>query len=400
MILRARTVVTMDGPPIENGAVAVAGERITGVGSFPEVRAQSLGEVMDLGEQILLPGLINTHCHLDYTILRGKIPRQESFADWIRAINAEKAKLSAKHYVNSINEGFAETKRFGTTTIANLEAFPELISQINEPIRTWWFAELIDVRDPSRATEIASRAVSQLKAKQHWGLAPHAPFTASLDLYRQCEEIARRENVLLTTHLAESREEMQMSCDLAGPLSDFLAQINPDLFEYDGQTPVEHLLESICLDERWLVVHLNSILASDLELLAKQSSKCHVIHCPRSHDFFGHDRFEFERLHRLGFNICLGTDSLASNDDLSLFSEMQVFQRQHPDRSSREIMEMCTVNPASALAQGDQLGKIRPGFYADFITIPDRGGGHVFDEIVGFDQEVGSIMIAGSMLRA
>ena len=88
------------------------------------------GEIVDLGEQALLPGLINVHCHLDYTCLRGKIPPQKSFADWIRAINAEKAKLSPKDYLASINEGFAEAKRFGTTTIANLTAFPELIPQI------------------------------------------------------------------------------------------------------------------------------------------------------------------------------------------------------------------------------------------------------------------------------
>src|SRR5262252_1917321 len=151
MIIRARTVVTMDEPPIENGAIAVSGNRIVDAGNFDEIKARRAGKVIDLGEQALLPGLINAHCHLDYTCLRGKIPRQKSFTDWIRAINAEKAKLSADDYVRSINEGFAETKRFGTTTMANLTAFPELVSQIDAPIRTWWFAELIDVRDPSRA---------------------------------------------------------------------------------------------------------------------------------------------------------------------------------------------------------------------------------------------------------
>src|SRR6266571_9035187 len=95
MIIRARLVVTMDGPPIENGAVAVSGDRIVDVGKFSEIPKQhSTEEVVDLDDQALLPGLINAHCHLDYTCLRGKIPRQRSFADWIRAINAEKAKLS------------------------------------------------------------------------------------------------------------------------------------------------------------------------------------------------------------------------------------------------------------------------------------------------------------------
>src|SRR5437773_10745249 len=137
MIVRARAVVTMDGPPIENGAIAISGDRIVDVGRFDEVKTRNLDTVVDLGEQALLPGLINAHCHLDYTCLRGKILRQKSFTDWIRAINSEKAKLSPENYVASINQGFAEAKRFGTTTVANLTAFPELIMRIEAPIRTW-----------------------------------------------------------------------------------------------------------------------------------------------------------------------------------------------------------------------------------------------------------------------
>src|SRR5216110_1137401 len=77
MIVRARTVVTMDGPPIENGAVVISGDRVLDIGKFPEVFGRHAGEeIVDLGEQALLPGLINAHCHLDYTCLRGKIPRK------------------------------------------------------------------------------------------------------------------------------------------------------------------------------------------------------------------------------------------------------------------------------------------------------------------------------------
>ena len=159
MIIRARTVVTMDSAPIENGAVAVSGNRIVDVGKFDEIKTRNAGEAIDLGEQALLPGLINAHCHLDYTCLRGKISPQKSFAGWIRAVNAEKAKLSPKDYLASINEGFAEAKRFGTTTIANLTAFPELVSQISPAIHTWWFAELIEVRSPVRADELGDRTI-------------------------------------------------------------------------------------------------------------------------------------------------------------------------------------------------------------------------------------------------
>src|SRR5437667_1294756 len=191
MIVRARVVVTMDGPPIDDGAVRVMNGRIAEAGKISEV-APANDEILDLGECVLLPGLINAHCHLDYTCLRGKIPRQKSFTDWIRVINAEKGKLTPEDYVASINAGFAEAQRFGTTTIANLTAFPELIRRFpGPPIRTWWFAELIDVRGPYRTNELVDSAIASLKFAQNYGFAPHALFTASKNLYQRCEEAGK-----------------------------------------------------------------------------------------------------------------------------------------------------------------------------------------------------------------
>ena len=241
MIIRARTVVTMHGAPIENGAVAVSGNRIVDVGIFDDIKTRNASDTVDLGEQALLPGLINAHCHLDYTCLRGKISPQKSFTDWIRAINAEKSELSPKDYVDSINVGFEEAKTFGTTAIANLTAFPELIPQVQPPIRTWWFAELIDIRAPERVNELVDSAIeslgrartelvlSEAEGGAPWGLAPHTLFTASSNLFRRCEEIAQREQILLTTHLAESREEMEMFRDGSGPLYEFMKSIGPPI---------------------------------------------------------------------------------------------------------------------------------------------------------------------------
>jgi cytosine/adenosine deaminase-related metal-dependent hydrolase len=399
MILRARVVVTMDGPPTDNGAVAISGNRIVDVGRFDEVKAHRSGEVVDLGEQTLLPGLINAHCHLDYTCLRGKIPPQKTFTDWIHAINAAKASLSAENYVASIDEGFAEARRFGTTTIANLTAFPEIIGRIQSPIRTWWFAELIDVRHPQRANEIIELALQSLKSAENWGFAPHALFTASANLYRRCGEIARRENVLLTTHLAESREEMSMFRDAAGRLYEFMKAIGRPMDDCGHETPLETFvgrLGEASLPDNWIVAHLNELAESDFDLLERSMRRFHVVHCPRSHRHFGHSPFQFERLRTLGFNICLGTDSLASNDDLSLFAEMRAFQKEFPAIPAEEIFEMVTVNPARALRQESQLGKICANHLADLIGIPASSTlKNIFEEIIAFDRRVNWLMVDG-----
>ncbi len=392
MIIRARVVVTMDGPPIENGAVVVARNRFVEVGTFPQIaKNHSREEIVDLGDHALLPGLINAHCHLDYTCLRGTIPRPKSFPDWIRAINDKKAKLSADDYIQSIKDGFAEAKRYGTTTIANLTAFPELVSRIESPIRTWWFAELIDVRDPTRSAELVDQAVDFLKSQEHWGLAPHAPFTASENLYRCCEQIAMDRNVLLTTHLAESHEEMEMFREAKGQLFHFLTKIGRSMTDCGTRTPVGEFLErtrAIEGNRPYLAVHLNELTGTDLERLAEFRQSFSVVHCPRSHKYFGHSAFHFQTLGELGFNVCLGTDSLASNDDLSLFAEMRAFQKEFPGITPEKILEMVTVNPARALDQGSELGKIRRGFVADMIAVPIERSTSVFEQILSFNQPV------------
>jgi cytosine/adenosine deaminase-related metal-dependent hydrolase len=400
MIIRARTVVPMASDPIEDGAVAVNKNEITAVGQFDEVRRQDGGDVLDLGEMILLPGLINAHCHLDYTALRGKIERQDSFADWIRAINAEKAGLTDQDYLESIQAGFAEARRFGTTTIANLTAFPQLIASIEEPIRTWWFGELIDVRSPERAEQIVDDAVVHLESASHWGLAPHAPFTASTRLYSRCEEIARRENVLLTTHLAESRDEMQMFRDGAGATFDFLKSIGRSLEDCGGETPIARFLRTRTVGDGWIMAHLNELDAGDFELL-RAASKFHIAHCPRSHSFFGHAPFAVERLRSMGFNVCLGTDSLASNSDLSLFGEMREILNKKRELAPREVVEMATINGAQAIGQRNMLGVIQPGANADLIALPDEGAlSSVFERIVAFGAPVPWMMLHGELVAS
>jgi cytosine/adenosine deaminase-related metal-dependent hydrolase len=393
----------MDGEPIENGAVAIRGKQIADVGRFDEIKGRHAGQVLDLGEQILLPGLINAHCHLDYTMLRGRIPRQESFNDWILAINTHKAALLENDYLTAIADGFSEAQNFGTTSIVNLEAFPELLPRLRRsPLRTWWCAEMIDIRRPVSVHEVAEQLCRWFRSHPEWfggiGLAPHAPYTASAQLYADASAISQKRDLLLTTHLAESREEMQMFRDATGPAFEFLKSIGRPMDDCGKETPLSFLLSRQAIGERWIVAHLNELTAKDFDLLAR-SEKFSIAHCPRSHTFFGHAFFAMQKLRALGFNICLGTDSLASNSSLSLFSEMRELLRKEPWLSPREVVEMATINGASAIGQAESLGRIHPGFSADLIAIPAaKSEANPFNEIVAFAGAVPWMMVDGEIL--
>jgi cytosine/adenosine deaminase-related metal-dependent hydrolase len=389
MIIRSRFVVTMDGPPIEDGAVVFSDGRIQDVGPAGDVKARHTGEIRDLGDFALLPGLINAHCHLDYTCLRGRLPPpRHAFADWIRAINAAKADLTPADYVASIKQGFAEAQRFGTVAMANLTAFPELIPRAQPLLRTTWFAELIDVRDQEGAVALVERSLKSLEPVEHAGLCPHAPFTASRELYQLCARAALDRGLCLTTHLAESRDEMAMFRDASGPLYDFMRGIGRDMDDCGDRTPLAHFLSMADASQPWLITHLNELSEGDFQLLAQMQTRFDVVHCPRSHGYFGHAAFPYARLRSLGFNVALGTDSLASNDDLNLFAEMRRFRETFPEVASEEILALTTRNAALALGWADVLGRLAQGYSSDMVAVPFAGSAEdLLDAVVTFTGE-------------
>ena len=128
----AKRVLPVVGPPIENGSVEVTGSTITAVGRLP-------GSCHDLGAVVLLPGLINAHCHFDYTHFAGRVPAQPSFTDWIQLIVALKAQQTADEFRAGIQAGLGLALRAGTTTVVNIESFPKLIPTLTGgPLRVCW----------------------------------------------------------------------------------------------------------------------------------------------------------------------------------------------------------------------------------------------------------------------
>lgn len=374
---RARIVLPLAAPPIEDGAVAVRGSRIEAVGSFADLRVNHpAAEVVDHGEVILLPGLINAHCHLDFTAMRGAILSNGSFSAWVRRINEVKRTLTDDDYLNSVSDGLEELRKWGTTTVLNIESLPELMVRMPPPIvRTWWFYELLDIRSRIHTEDVVAGALTFFEQRPAWhggfGLSPHAPYTTSIELYQLARFCTEKYGMPFTTHLAESDEEMEMFTQGGGPLFDFLKSLGRDMRDCGRKTPIRLLLEAEALPRGAILAHMNQLGPGDEELLANKSGFFAIVHCPNCHEYFGRAPFPFETYRRLGFRVSLGTDSCASNRGLNLFEEMRTFRRNFPDVPSAEILDMTTRNPGAAIGGG--IGELRPGCRADFLAIPFAG---------------------------
>lgn len=182
--------------------------------------------------------------------------------------------------------------------------------------------------------------------------------------------------------------------EAGGELYDFMASLGRDMSDCGHGSSLANLLRNDLMSDDWIVAHLNELDDEDVRLLG--STSLHVVHCPQSHRFFRHRPFQFKRLQELGVNICLGTDSLASNETLNLFAEMQAAQKSEPGLRAVELLEMVTVNAARALKKENALGRIAPGACADLIALPFTDSlPAVYDAIVHNKQPVGWMMVDG-----
>jgi len=404
MILRARTVVPVSSPPIEDGAVEITGGKIVRVGRWTDASTDAKRETIDLGEVALLPGLVNAHCHLDYTGMAGKLPPPKRFSDWVRSLVALKAIWEDSEFAESWKSGAAMLARTGTTTVCDIEAVPALLPGAwkQTPLRVISFRELIGLRNTPETSESVQKAISQwrdLDANERVGLSPHAPYTVTGDVLHAAAVAARKWRWPLTTHIAESEEEFEMFLYRGGPLFEWLKS-QRDMSDCGRGSPVALLDQNEYLGPNLLAVHVNYLWRHDAATLAKRGVS--VVHCPRSHDYFRHLRFPMADLEDAGVNLCLGTDSLASVrknagqlPELSMFAEMQAFAEM-TEVTPSAILKMATLNGAAALGRKGRFGEVSPGAAADVIAIP-FGGAHraVYDAVLQHRGDVHASMIEG-----
>jgi cytosine/adenosine deaminase-related metal-dependent hydrolase len=407
MILRARVVLPVSQPPIENGAVTISRNRIRAACSWPDLQSRATGEMVDLGEVILLPGLVNAHCHFDYTDMAGLLPPPKTFTDWIHLMISAKAQWEHPDYVRSWLNGARMLLQTGTTTVADIEAVPDLLPEVwnATPLRVFSFLEMTGIRARHEPRAALREAVEKIESLAHprcrASLSPHAPYSTLPELLRLSAREARKKKLPITTHVAESVQEFEMFVHARGAMYDWLKRNERDMTDCGLGSPVEHLARNRVLGENLLAVHVNYLGGKDAALLAGR--KVNVVHCPRSHFYFKHRPFPLGRLLKAKVNVCLGTDSLATvyktrreKPELNLFEEMRVLAGGHPELSPKKILQMATVNGAKALGLTGRIGELSKNACADLVAIPFAGrSSDAVEAAINFSGHVRASMIDG-----
>jgi len=395
----------MRGAPIESGAVLVVGDRVEWAGDFVSRPDVAGARIVDWGDSVLMPGLVNAHCHLDYTDMRGSILRPTSFTGWIRRINDLKRTLSDDDYVSAIEAGAEELANSGCTSVANIESFPEVLAKLSAPrIRVWWLLEVMDIRARRPVEPGVLDLMANFARSDGWlggvGISPHAPYTASLGLYKEAAAVAAEYSLPWATHLAESREEFEMCAEGTGELHQFLSSIGAD-WSADGRgTPTAYLVDAGVVPPGGMLAHLNECTDGDLALLARLPGRPSVVHCPNTHAYFGREEFDDRRFSKAGIPLCLGTDSCASNRGLDLFSEMRTFRAGRTWLTPESILRMVTTNAADAMGQAGRIGELSRGAYADFLILEDTDcAADPYEAVLGHRVKPHAVFVGGRRLE-
>lgn len=383
MILRAKYVLDPEFCVQSDWAVRVDGRRIVEIGS---ARAVTGSEVCDLGDALLMPGLVNAHTHLELGFARGRVLPTHDFANWLgRLLDEIRAAVSdARLAEESIVSGLSESLRTGTTLIGDITRSPQqtrtlIAREANRP-SVVSFGEVIAIGKLrggsegriSDAAESTDHDVNQ--AELHAGISPHAPYTVEPDIIRRCATIAHEQDLPLCIHAAETPEEDLFMRELTGPLRDHLVRVGvwDDQIKAASCGPIELLDRCGALGQRTLLAHANYVSPTDIERIA--STQTNVAYCPRTHAAFEHARHPFREMLARGINVCLGTDSLASNPSLSMLDELRFLMEKNSDVDPVVLLQMATINGAQALGFAKATGTLERGKRADIIALPIAHG--------------------------
>lgn len=386
--LRAQWALPVDAPPIHAAAILIdADGRIAAVGADGDIPAPFDALNLDLGTATLLPGLVNTHTHLELTGMRDQAP-EDAFRDWIQTIRRIKEARTPQDFLEAARRGVRDCWAGGVTTVADTGDSGSVIQALSELGGSGLayqevFGPHPDLLDTNmRALE---RRVGQLAeyagGRVRLGVSPHAPYTVSGPLYARVAAWARAQKLPIAVHIAESREESEFVTRQRGPFAEAWTARGIPLLDHpnhqslvsspqsptpNSQTPVSWLDSHGVLGPDTLCIHAIQLSPADIDLLARRSVS--VAHCPLSNARHGHGMAPLAALRRAGIRVGLGTDSVASVGRLDLFSEARA-ARALGALSADEALALCTLDGARALGLESEIGTLTAGKWGDVIAV-------------------------------
>jgi 5-methylthioadenosine/S-adenosylhomocysteine deaminase len=383
MMIRADWVLPIAREPIEDGEVVVQNGVIVDVRRRSGTRGGA--DVVDFGEAIILPGLVNTHTHLELTALRGAV-EDVPFFDWIRRLVQLKEHLTDTEWRDSALWGALEAAASGNTTLADTtDSGASAYALMQVGLRGRVYQEVFAV-EPDSAPE---RTLRLLEDKLQWlhrmtrgtlvevGVAPHSLYTVRPAVMHALREYTRTHGYPVCIHAAESTDEISLLQEGKGRFAQMYAE-RGIAWESPGKHPIDLLHEQGWLEANTLLVHAVHTSPHHAALFASTATA--IAHCPRSNAKLYNGVAPLNEWLAHGVKVGLGTDSVVSNNTIEMFTEMRyalLMQRAlhgvDSCLSARHTLELATIAGARALGLEERIGTLEPSKAADLCVVSLKG---------------------------
>lgn len=363
------TVVTMDGPRhvISNGAIAIEKGRIVAVGTRQDIVSRfSSSQVINANGKLVIPGLINGHTHIPMTLFRG-LADDLDLQEWLtKYIFPAEAKNVTEEFVRAGTRlGLAEMIRGGTTTYCDMYYFEDAIADetAKAGVRGVLGETIIDFPVADNKTNAEAMAYVE-KFVKHWqgnelivpAIAPHAPYSVSEEHLKAARAFSDRTGAPIVMHISETKREVD------------------DSLKAKGASPIDYLERIGFLSDRLIAAHVVWPNAGEIEILKRAGVG--VVHNPQSNMKLADGVAPVPKMMQQGLRVGLGTDGAASNNDLSMWEEMdtaaklhKVFSGDPKVLSAVEAFELATIRGAQALHLENEIGSIEKGKRADIVIV-------------------------------
>ncbi len=377
----AAWLINPDTPPVAGGALLVRNGLVEAVGTVAELKARYTATVVEHHDCAILPGFINAHTHLELTHFpawrerNGMSYSPRRFVDWIIQLIKITRNLQEEDFRSSLVEGLRKSVEAGTTSVGDVLSRYELARYYTvPPIGGRIFFEAIG-QDPQRYTSRLEHALESCAgltdSALYSGLTPHTTYTTAEANLTSIRNAAAAQNLPLMVHVSESRAESDFIFDSSGELAEeFYPFVGWEQFLVPPRrcSSTDLLNRHGLLTPSTMAVHCVHVSLADAQILKQRGVT--VCLCPRSNESLDVGKAPLALLKKLDIPLALGTDSLASNDSLSLWDEMRFALDQFPQElSPGDVLHMATMGGATALGHSNVVGSLETGKRADFQIV-------------------------------
>ena len=338
------------------------------VGRYKDLKTLHTGEIQDLGESTLTPGLLNAHAHMKLSGLKGKTVSGQGFVPWLISMIKNNYQQTDDTAVKKAITQFMDHGGCGVGDIISVTDMKITDIFIRQGLYFTCFCEAFGFIPPALPMAPIPYSNDYCAAITAAG---HALHTTSATTLQKIKNQSRQRGLAFSIHMSEHDDEIDMLMGKKTKFHELLRQgkMIDETYRPPMESPVAHARQLGLLDRSTLAVHCVKVSDKDIEILAAHGT--HVCLCPRSNAFIGVGRAPMEKILNAGINTSLGTDSLASNHDLNLWNELSYFVQELDQKISIEAaMALITNNPARALGMDRWLGSLEQGKRFIYAVMP------------------------------